>query len=327
VDWNNDGKKDLLTGENYGYIRIYLNSNTDSDPQFSGYTYLKKGAANFDCGSYSVPWVVDWNNDGKKDVLCGDSNGRVQYLENVGTDANPQFTTSVYLQDGVSVLDPGSTVSPCVIDFNRDGKKDLLVGETYGNVFFYENKGTDAAPAFNGWVKIATGTGLIDVGYYARPTTADWDNDGMPEVLIGESYGYIKVYDARGPLFGTTNQISEATGGNVRFTIDAGAANAGRLYALFGSASGTEPGVPLSPSATLAINWDPITQVLISLYSTPVCTDFYGNLNANGQAMAILNTQGALPAGSAGVVLSFGFALMDFPMDFASNGMNILIVP
>ncbi len=41
MDWNNDGKKDLVTGEREGYVRIYLNTGTDSSPSFSGFTYLQ----------------------------------------------------------------------------------------------------------------------------------------------------------------------------------------------------------------------------------------------------------------------------------------------
>ena len=30
------------------------------------------GSSTFVCGFYSTPFVVDWNNDGKKDLLCGE---------------------------------------------------------------------------------------------------------------------------------------------------------------------------------------------------------------------------------------------------------------
>jgi len=319
--------KDLLTGENNGRIRIFLNTNTDADPQFSGYTNLQLGMGIYDIGNYSVPWVVDWNNDGKKDVLCGDSIGKITYLENTGTDAKPIFSSVHILQDGAVNLNPGSVVSPCVVDFNSDGKKDLLVGASNGNVFYYENKGTDAAPLFNGNIKLQAGGGIIYVGSYARPTVADWDNDGTTEVLIGDDGGFVNLFDGRGPLFVTANTIIASTGGTVSFTLDAGARNAGRLYALFGSASGVEPGLPLSPGVVLPINWDLFTQNLISLYNTPVCNNFWGNLSANGEGAAILNTLGALPPNAVGMVMSFAFCLMDRPRDFASNGLNILIAP
>ena len=45
VDWNNDGKKDLIIGEgndsNDGKVRIYLNDGTASDPNFSAYFYAQ----------------------------------------------------------------------------------------------------------------------------------------------------------------------------------------------------------------------------------------------------------------------------------------------
>jgi hypothetical protein len=42
VDWNNDGKLDLLVGEgggvySVGKVRVYLNVGTASNPEFSGY--------------------------------------------------------------------------------------------------------------------------------------------------------------------------------------------------------------------------------------------------------------------------------------------------
>ena len=32
---------------------------------------------NFDYGYHSTPEIVDWNGDGKKDVVCGDQSSRV----------------------------------------------------------------------------------------------------------------------------------------------------------------------------------------------------------------------------------------------------------
>ena len=128
MDWNGDSKKDLLTGEYNGNVRIYLNTGTDANPTFNGYTYLKLGASNYDAGSYSVPWIIDWNNDGLLDVLCGNSTGNVQLLINEGTAAAPLFNTMELIKDGFANLDPGSTISPAAADLDRDGKKDLVKG-------------------------------------------------------------------------------------------------------------------------------------------------------------------------------------------------------
>ena len=42
VDWDGDGKKDLLVGQfGEGKLRIYLNKGTDKEPRFEGFKYLQ----------------------------------------------------------------------------------------------------------------------------------------------------------------------------------------------------------------------------------------------------------------------------------------------
>lgn len=174
---------------------------------------------------------------------------------------------------------------------------------------------------------IQDGSGALKETNYSNPFVVDWNNDGTFELLIGESIGQVRHFDGRGPLYATTNTLSAATGGTVQYTLDAGAGNTDRFYAMFASVSGTSPGIPLYQDVVLPINWDLFTEILISLYGTAVCTGFSGNLNASGQGTAILDTLTPLPPDSAGTVMSFAFCLWDPPRDFASNGLNILIVP
>jgi len=44
VDWNNDGKKDLVIGQfSEGSIRLYLNTGTDTEPVFKDFALLEAG--------------------------------------------------------------------------------------------------------------------------------------------------------------------------------------------------------------------------------------------------------------------------------------------
>jgi len=131
-----------------------------------------------------LPHIVDWNNDGKKDVLCGNSYGYVYYLENVNTDADPVFDTAVQLKNGTAILDAGACASPTVVDWNGDGKKDLLCGEYMGRVVYYENKGTDETPVFNGWSYLQAGGQLLDVSYYSRIDLADGSPGNQIELKV-----------------------------------------------------------------------------------------------------------------------------------------------
>jgi len=62
-------------------------------------------AINVGYGGNASPFVVDWNGDGKQDLLLGQFNsGRVRFYENVGENFAPVFGDSVYLQaDGSDI--------------------------------------------------------------------------------------------------------------------------------------------------------------------------------------------------------------------------------
>jgi hypothetical protein len=189
VDWNNDGRLDLITGERDGYVRIYLNTGTRGNPAFSGFTRLQVGSANFQTLS-SKPFVVDWNNDSKLDVLVGDDEGLVYLLLNTGTRENPVFSASVVLLNGSQNLTAGTRASPVVADWTGNGKKDLIVGYTEGGLHLFVNVGTDAAPVFNGSPRRLQAAGSdINVSTYSRPAVTDWDNNGVLDLIVG-CYGW-----------------------------------------------------------------------------------------------------------------------------------------
>jgi hypothetical protein len=126
------------------------------------------------------------------------------------------------------------------------------------------------------------------------------------------------------PLSSDTTTLSEL-GGTVNFMIDAGMDHAQRTYLLLGSVSGTDPGTPLpGGQATLPLNWDAFTDLVLNLINTSVFFDFLGNLDASGIATAQLNAP-PLP-GYAGLVMHYAYCLND-PFDFASNPIAIEIVP
>jgi hypothetical protein len=122
-------------------------------------------------------------------------------------------------------------------------------------------------------------------------------------------------------------ELIATTGGEINFKLDASSAFSGRFYVIFGSVTGTEPGLPLSPGVVIPINWDPFTQLVINMLASPAFTDFTGNLDGSGKATANLNSYGSLPPGAVGLVMSYAYALMDYPFDFASNPVNIVILP
>jgi hypothetical protein len=61
------------------------------------------------------------------------------------------LSTAVAIQDGGALMVVGSVAAPCVVDWNRDGRKDLLVADSScGQVMIFLNEGTDRDPQFLG---------------------------------------------------------------------------------------------------------------------------------------------------------------------------------
>jgi hypothetical protein len=208
VQWDGDGRKDLLIGLSDGTARIYFNTGTDAAPVFDNWQSVEVGPAGsktpIDVGARAAPMVVDWNNDGKKDLLTGALDGLLRLYINEGTDTAPDFVTVSYVQEnGDALLVPTDRSSPEVADFNGDGKKDLLAGNTEGQLLLYLNAGTDAAPAFSGYITVESDGQEIDLPSItpsqwarSRPFVCDWNNDGYWDILVGwgQSGGYASIY-------------------------------------------------------------------------------------------------------------------------------------
>ncbi len=49
-------------------------------------------------------------------------------------------------------IDVGYYGAPCIVDWNGDGLKDLVLGQfSYGKIRFYANSGSNSAPVFTGY--------------------------------------------------------------------------------------------------------------------------------------------------------------------------------
>jgi hypothetical protein len=206
VYWNADARKDLLAGHANGTIKIFLNIGTDESPTFDGGTLLKVGQpaskVDIDVGDRATPYVVDWNNDDKKDLVVGALDGKIHIFINEGTDTAPDFLVKVFAQlAGPPPSDlavPGQRSSPAVLDLDGDGKKDLLTGNTNGQILFYRNVNTDDVPLFSNYLLVeSNGVPIAIPGSpRTRPFVCDWTGDGYLDVLIGVSDGKVHLYQS-----------------------------------------------------------------------------------------------------------------------------------
>ncbi|MBI2447803.1 MAG: VCBS repeat-containing protein [Candidatus Omnitrophica bacterium] len=208
VDWNGDGKPDLVIGHLGGKINYVQNVGSAGSPRFVSQPGMariepvKEGNAPLDIGSFASPFVTDWDGDGKKDLLLGEgtysANSVYLYL-NTGSDSLPLFKEGSrrYLAYG----DGREHLIPFAIDWNKDGTKDLIVGDKEGHINIYLSPKTEKKVKTFRDVDVTTleykgrlkAGGSESFDGYCTPYMTDWDNDGDMDIIFGMESGFIKL--------------------------------------------------------------------------------------------------------------------------------------
>jgi hypothetical protein len=208
--WDDDDLKDLLLGRSDGKVYIYLNIGSDEDPTFDSGQRIRVGSGtNLDVGDRATPTTVDWDSDGRKDLVVGGKDGRIHLYINCGSngavppsfDLSPSQGDYALLSSGWSLYAQGGRSSPVVLDLDGDGNKDILTGNTDGELLFYKNVGTDAEPTFSDdYLLVCSDGEPIDLSGSARSRhfVCDWTGDGYLDVLIGARDGKVHLYQSIG---------------------------------------------------------------------------------------------------------------------------------
>lgn len=113
-------------------------------------------------------------------------------------------------------------------------------------------------------------------------------------------------------LRGRFTRLSVANGGTTYLDMDAGAANAGNIFFVAGSVTGTTPGTTLVGGLTLPLNVDAYTLYIVSNPGAPPLTGNFGALDADGRAFARFSiAPGQLNASYVGTVLNHAYVVLD----------------
>jgi len=259
VDIDNDGDFDLFSSCHEGLVHFWRNDGSAQNPIL---TWITDSLQNIQGTGTSHIEFVDIDTDGDYDLFLGNSPGRIQYYENIGS---AEFFDFSLITTQFQNIDVGERASPCFADIDGDGDGDLFIGNYIGRIWYYRN---DSVLPNLQFTLVTNYYDSIDVVDYASPDFVDLDSDGDQDMAIGRNvlfasspvYGDVAFYENIG-----TSQIPAWTLLSEEYlTLDIGS---------FLSSHGTD------------IDGDSDYDIFIGMqYCSPDYFSFYENVGSSQQA-------------------------------------------
>lgn len=156
-----------------------------------------------------------------------------------------------------------------------------------------------------------TGTGNLRVGMHTSATTgSNFDLDDF-RFVKGEVDDHEIAAWAAAKLIPDVTELSiSGTNQAQKLSIDVGSSMGVSNYWVFGSLTGTWPGVPLF-GFNVPLNADPYTDIVMAATNSATFTNFRGVTNAMGQATATLNLPANTPAVAVGLEMHHAAIIYD----------------
>lgn len=219
-DLNNDGDPELLIGHHSGSLILYDLSGKGNSMTA---TLISKNAFSINVGYTAAPHIGDVDEDGIDDLLIGCVDGNVFYYHNQPVNNVADLTLVDDSLGGIIIneLRPGTWYdqakdtfidtllpvvygysSPFLADLDGNGKKELIVGGAGGNIKAYRDISKDLSSDFIEYpLKYYSDHKSMDLCYEfdaggeVKPTVADVNDDGRPDVLVGNDRGGFIFYE------------------------------------------------------------------------------------------------------------------------------------
>jgi len=209
-DVNGDGLFDIVIG-NWGVydssnyigsflhsyysssLSLFLNIGTLHEPKFQQVDTNFGNLRSLSRKGYS-PALGDIDGDGDVDLLVGDETGIITLLTNIaGANQLPQFNSSILYYQNIAVH---SYSAPQLFDLNKDGKLDLLIGDSLGRIHYYQNTGTASNAVFTLVTDTLGGVNVrnANVSYYGFSTPCFFSKNDTTFLAVGSQSGFVYTY-------------------------------------------------------------------------------------------------------------------------------------
>jgi len=228
LDWDHDGDVDLIVGQEDGRVAIIEHTGKVDDgmPVFLPPRFFRQEADAVKVGALATPYSFDWDGDGDEDLICGDTAGYINFLENLDGGSPPKFAPPVYLEADSETIriqagPNGSIQGPaeakwgytvlCVADWDHDGLPDIVINSIWGEVLWFRNRGARTRPeleparpievAWEGFAPKPAWTWWQPKGnqlvtqWRTSPVVIDLNGDGLNDLVMLDHEGYLAFFE------------------------------------------------------------------------------------------------------------------------------------
>lgn len=220
ADWDSDGKPDIIFNSIWGKIEWMrglgglklaapkpIEVAWEGDAPKPAWNWWNPKPGTLTTQWRTTPVAIDWNDDGRCDLIVLDQEGFLAYYERL-EDGRLAPGKRIFTCTNGSLYGPGKGMldkTPgilrlndgeagksgrrkiCITDWDKDGFRDLIVDGRFGAVLFRGAKDR------NGMYPLSYKGPLSSTkleGHTTCPTPVDWDKDGIVDILAGAEDGH-----------------------------------------------------------------------------------------------------------------------------------------
>jgi len=194
-DVDHDGDFDLIIGAQNGTLSYFENIGTATQPGFSENKTILFG---IDVGESANPTLVDLDGDYDLDLIIGNWERGIHFLQNTGSPNSPVWTINENFFRGIDV---GFHSAPAVFDYNGDDLPDFVLGNkqsiSQSLIFSYINNGTIDQPDWRHEIQAFPELRSI-IERNITPTFVDLDDDDDQDFVSGAWDGRLYYFENTG---------------------------------------------------------------------------------------------------------------------------------
>ncbi len=188
-DMDGDGLTDMIAGGKDGQLYFYRNP---GDAKLQHWELKDGYFEGISAGAFSSPAIADIDGDGMPEVVVGtggfsSDSGRLLFFRNYGTMDSPIWKKI----EGIDIK-VGNDASVAIVDFDFDGKPDVIAGNSEGKIFFFRNATEKGKIRF---VEERLPLPKRSFGMYAAPAAVKVNDKVI--LMIGNSLGRLFMFEIK----------------------------------------------------------------------------------------------------------------------------------